>query len=36
VPTRRSGEWEVPQQVTARDIDAALDARVTRSASAKR
>jgi len=27
VPTRRSGDWELPQQVTARDIDAALDAR---------
>lgn len=29
VPTRRNGEWEVPLQVTARDIDAALAARVT-------
>ena len=29
VPTRRNGDWEVPQQVTARDIDAALEARVS-------
>ena len=27
VPTRHNGEWELPQQVTARDIDTALEAR---------
>jgi hypothetical protein len=27
VPTRRSGQWELPVQVTARDITAALEAR---------
>jgi len=35
VPTKRNGQWEVPQQVTARDIDAALQARVGRSLSSK-
>ena len=35
VPTRKNGQWEVPQQVTARDIDAALEARVARSVSAR-
>ena len=29
VPTRREGQWELPVQVTARDIDAALQARVS-------
>src|SRR5688500_10426798 len=28
VPTRRDGQWEIPLQVTARDIDAALQARL--------
>ena len=28
VPTRRDGQWQVPVQVTARDIEAALEARV--------
>ena len=28
VPTRRSGQWDLPQQVTARDVTAALEARV--------
>ena len=27
VPTKRNGQWEVPQQVTARDVTAALEAR---------
>jgi hypothetical protein len=36
VPTRRNGQWEVPQQVTDRDIDAALEARVGAALSAKR
>ena len=36
VPTRRQGEWDIPQQVTARDIDAALEARVSRDVSARR
>jgi hypothetical protein len=29
VPTRREGRWELPVQVTARDVDAALEARVS-------
>ena len=28
VPTRRDGQWQVPVQVTARDIESALEARV--------
>jgi hypothetical protein len=36
VPTRRSGEWDVPQQVTARDIDAALQARASQTLSARK
>jgi len=36
VPTRREGEWEIPVQVTARDIDAALEARTGRRAAAAR
>jgi hypothetical protein len=35
VPTRRSGGWDVPQQVSARDIDAALEARASRSVSVR-
>jgi hypothetical protein len=29
VPTRRTGGWDIPQQVSAHDIDAALDARAS-------
>jgi hypothetical protein len=36
VPTRRSGGWDVPQQVTARDIDAALQARASQTLSARK
>jgi hypothetical protein len=36
VPTRHSNGWEVPQQVTARDVNAALEARVSALASAGR
>ena len=36
VPTRRSGGWDVPQQVTARDIDAALEARASQPLSARK
>lgn len=36
VPTRRNGDWEVPAQVTAREIDAALQTRVARIAAATR
>ena len=36
VPTRRNGGWDLPQQVTARDIDAALEARASRAVSARR
>lgn len=36
VPTKRNGAWDVPQQVTARDINAALEARASALASAKR
>ena len=36
VPTRRSSDgWDLPQQVTARDIDAALETRVSRALSTK-
>ena len=30
VPTKRSDGWDLPQQVTSRDIDAALEARAAR------
>ena len=37
VPTRRSSDgWDLPQQVTARDIDAALGARASRALSARK
>ena len=36
VPTRRSDGWDVPQQVTARDIDAALESRASHAVSARR
>ena len=36
VPTRRNGQWVVPQQVTERDIDDALTARVGHSLGARR
>lgn len=36
VPTRRDGQWEIPVQVTAREIDAALEARAGRKATAAR
>lgn len=36
VPTRRSGQWDLPQQVTARDIDAALQARASQALSARK
>lgn len=36
VPTRRDGQWELPLQVTARDIDAALEVRAGRLAKAPR
>ena len=35
VPTRRSGQWDVPQQVSAHDIDVALEARASRAVSAR-
>jgi len=36
VPTRRSSDgWDLPQQVTARDIDAALETRVSRALSTR-
>lgn len=35
VPTRRSGGWDIPQQVSAREIDAALEARASRSVSVR-
>jgi hypothetical protein len=34
VPTKRADGWDLPQQVTARDIDAALEARAGHFASA--
>ena len=36
VPTRRSGQWDLPQQVTARDVTAALEARAGSAHSASR
>ncbi len=36
VPTRRSDGWDLPQQVTARDIDEALDARASRALSTRK
>lgn len=36
VPTMRRDGWDVPQQVTARDVNAALEARASALASAKR
>ena len=36
VPTRRSGQWDLPQQVTARDIDAALQARASQTLSVRK
>jgi hypothetical protein len=36
VPTKRNGDWDLPQQVTRRDIDAALEARVARTVSTRR
>ncbi|HEX6052005.1 MAG TPA: hypothetical protein VFZ21_22200 [Gemmatimonadaceae bacterium] len=36
VPTRQQGEWTIPAQVTARDIDEALGARAARVASSAR
>ena len=36
VPTRQQGEWLIPAQVTARDIDDSLSARAARVASASR
>lgn len=36
VPTRRSGQWDLPQQVTARDIDTALQARASATLSARK
>ena len=35
VPTRRSGGWDLPQQVTGRDIDSALQSRASRALSAR-
>jgi hypothetical protein len=35
VPTYRSGQYDLPRQVTARDIDAALEARTNRAVSAR-
>jgi len=35
VPTRRERGWDLPQQVTARDIDAALEARTSRALGAR-
>ncbi|MBW8838505.1 MAG: hypothetical protein JF602_01420 [Gemmatimonadetes bacterium] len=36
VPTRRSSDgWDLPQQVTARDIDAALETRASRAVSTR-
>ena len=36
VPTRQNGQWQVPQQVTARDVTAALEARAGAVRSASR
>jgi len=36
VPTRRSNGWDLPQQVSARDIDQALEARAARALSARK
>jgi hypothetical protein len=36
VPTYRSGQWDLPRQVTTRDVDAALEARSTRASTARR
>ena len=36
VPTRRSGGWDLPQQVSARDIDAALQARASQALSSRK
>lgn len=36
VPTRQQGEWTIPAQVTARDVDDALGARAARVASSAR
>jgi len=36
VPTRRSDGWDLPQQVTARDIDEALEARASRALSTRK
>ena len=36
VPTYRSGQWDLPRQVTMRDVDAALEARTARPATAHR
>jgi hypothetical protein len=36
VPTKRNGQWEIPQQVTARDVTAALEARVGAAKTASR
>ena len=36
VPTRREGQWELPLQVTSRDITTALEARVATSRTAAR
>jgi hypothetical protein len=36
VPTKRNGQWEVPQQVTARDVTAALEARASAARTASR
>jgi hypothetical protein len=35
VPTYRSGQWDLPRQVTARDIDSALEARSAQAVSAR-
>jgi hypothetical protein len=35
VPTYRSGQWDLPRQVTARDIDSALEARSVRAVSGR-
>ena len=35
VPTRRNGEWDIPQQVSAHEIDAALEERAARAVSAR-
>ena len=35
VPTRRNGQWELPQQVSAHDIDAALEVSAARAVSVR-